>query len=206
MTPRPAVKILWSGGRSWWLAGGAAALVLAGGVWLMSTRLNRLLTAPPPGAATTATTPPTTTDARKIQATLFYVSDDGTALVPASRDVPYGATPGEQARQILAAEVTPPSDGHHSAIPVGTTVRAVFLTSQGEAYVDLGGAIATGQTGGSLDEALAVYAIVNAVTVNLPDIAGVQLLINGQQVDTLAGHLDLRHPLGKAMDFVRKGT
>ena len=49
------------------------------------------------------------------------------------------------------------------------------------------------------------YAIVNAVTVNLPDIAAVQILVNGKQVDTLAGHIDLRYPLGKALEWVRKG-
>jgi hypothetical protein len=83
-------------------------------------------------------------------------------------------------------------------------VRALFL-ADGRAYVDLGGPIASGQSGGSLNEALAVYAIVNAVTVNLPDIRAVQILVDGRQVDTLAGHLDLRYPLGKALDWVRKG-
>jgi hypothetical protein len=43
------------------------------------------------------------------------------------------------------------------------------------------------------------------VTVNLPDIAAVQILVDGKQVDTLAGHIDLRYPLGKALEWVRKG-
>jgi hypothetical protein len=30
--------------------------------------------------------------------------------------------------------------------------------------------------------------------------------VNGQQVDTLAGHLDLRYPLSKALDWVQKGS
>ena len=74
------------------------------------------------------------------------------------------------------------------------------------AYVDLGGAFTSGQSGGSLDETLAVYSLVNALTVNLPGISAVQILVEGQQVDTLAGHLDLRYPLGKALDWVRKGS
>ena len=75
----------------------------------------------------------------------------------------------------------------------------------GDAYVDLGGAVVTGHTGGSLDEALTVYAIVNALAANLPGVSTVQILIEGQEVDSLVGHLDLRHPLGRALDWVRKG-
>jgi hypothetical protein len=41
--------------------------------------------------------------------------------------------------------------------------------------------------------------------VNLPDITGVQILIEGKEVDSLAGHLDLRAPLAKALDWVEKG-
>jgi hypothetical protein len=62
----------------------------------------------------------------------------------------------------------------------------------------------TGHSGGSLDEALAVFAIVNAITVNLPDVTGVQILVDGKEVDTLAGHIDLRHPLRKSMKWVKK--
>ena len=44
---------------------------------------------------------------------------------------------------------------------------------------------------------MTVYTIVNAVVTNLPSIREVQLLIGGQEVDTLAGHVDLRRPLRK---------
>ena len=50
-----------------------------------------------------------------------------------------------------------------------------------------------------------MYAIVNAVTVNLPDVTAVQILIEGKEVDTLAGHLDLRAPLAKGPEWIRKG-
>ena len=64
--------------------------------------------------------------------------------------------------------------------------------------------MARAHTGGSLDEALAVFALVNALTVNLPDITAVQILIDGKEVDTLAGHIDLRHPLRRALEWVRR--
>ena len=64
----------------------------------------------------------------------------------------------------------------------------MFLTAKGEAYVDLSARrSSTSHSGGSLDEALTVYAIVNALTVNLPDVTAVQILVDGKEVDTLAG-------------------
>ena len=84
-------------------------------------------------------------------------------------------------------------------------MRAVFLTSRGEAYVDLSREIVSGHPGGSLEEALTVFTVVNALTVNLPTVTAVQILVDGKAVDTLAGHIDLRHPLGHSLKWVRKG-
>lgn len=187
--------------RTGWMALVAGATIAALGIWLVATRLPVWLN----GSDVEAPAPAAAVDARKIHVSLFYVSTDGASLVSMSREVPYGATPAEQARRIVEAQVQTPPAGMVSAIPDGTTVRAVFLTEQHEAYVDLGGTIRTGHSGGSLNEALAVYAIVNALTVNLPDVAAVQLLVDGQEVDTLAGHLDLRHPLAKDVTWIEKG-
>ena len=98
----------------------------------------------------------------------------------------------------------PPPEGVISAIPAGTKVRAVYLSPRGEAYIDLTADAVRGHTGGSLDEALAVFALVNVLTVNLPDITAVQILVDGKEVDTLAGHVDLRHPLKRALEWVKR--
>jgi hypothetical protein len=45
---------------------------------------------------------------------------------------------------------------------------------------------------------------VNAVTVNLPDVSAIQILVDGKEVDTIAGHVDLKHPLGRSMKWVRQ--
>jgi hypothetical protein len=57
--------------------------------------------------------------------------------------------------------------------------------------------------GGSAAELLTVYAIVNAVTANLPAIMRVQILLDGKEVDTLAGHMDLRRPLQRNESLVQ---
>jgi len=183
---------------------GLAALGL--GVWFVVAELPVLLTRPrnlPPAPAAEATPPP---DTRRSHVSLFYVSDSGLELVPYPCDLPYSSTPGELARRIVEAQIKAPPSGQVSAIPPETTLRDVYLTTTGEAYVDLGPEIVAHHTGGTLDEALAVYAIVNALAENVRNVNAVQILIDGKQVDTLAGHIDLRRPLAKSLEWVQNGT
>lgn len=190
--------------RRLWITIGIGAAAVLGGVALVLITLPRWFGGGSSGSSGKAPQA-ASGETRKIHATLFYVSDDGSELVPASREVPYGATPAEQARRIAEAQVQAPPEGTVSAIPAGTSVRALYITPTGDAYLDLSKEIVTGHSGGSLDEALAIYAIVNALTANLADVTAVQILIDGKQVDTLAGHLDLRHPLPKSLKWVRRG-
>jgi hypothetical protein len=187
--------------RTLWTIVVVGAVGVALGVWLVITLLPRLWSGEGPPAPTS--TGGATTDERRIQATLYYGTSDGEALVGVTRSVAFGATPVEQARRILDAQIQPPPDGLVSVIPPGTTVRHVFITPTGEAYVDFGPEIVKAHPGGSLGEALTVFAFVNALTVNLPDVKAVQLLVDGREVDTLVGHVDLRQPLQKSLKWVR---
>ena len=90
-----------------------------------------------------------------------------------------------------------------AAIPEGTALRALYVTDRGDAFVDLTVTARTKHSGGALDELFTVYAIVDSLTVNLPAITRVQILLEGKEVDTLAGHVDLRHPLQKNLQWVR---
>jgi hypothetical protein len=153
----------------------------------------------PPAAAPAVPAPP----GRKIKARLFYVADDGTRLTSVERDVAYGEGPDEQAREIVAAQIAPVVEPLVSAIPPGTTLRAVFITKSGDAYVDLSREARAAHPGGTVNELLTVYTIVNALTINLPAVTGVQVLVDGKEVDTLSGHVDLRRPLAKNLAWVQ---
>lgn len=144
----------------------------------------------------------TAEDGRRIRATLFYVSEDGLSLEAVDADVAYGADSVEQARALLEAQLRPAPPPYAQAIAEGTTIRQIFVTDSGDAFVDLSKEAVANHRGGSLDELFAVYAIVNTLTVNLPAVKHVQILIDGQEVDTLAGHVDLRHPLARNLTWV----
>ncbi|MDQ3420220.1 MAG: GerMN domain-containing protein [Acidobacteriota bacterium] len=151
----------------------------------------------PPAAAT-----PDAAAQRRITATLYFVGPDGLSLVPAQREVPFGEPVVEQARRIIETQLAVSAAPLLSAIPAGTTLRALYISERGDAFVDLSADVTAKHTGGSMDEILAVYTIVNALTVNLPAITRVQILVDGKEVDTLAGHVDLRNPLSKNLAWV----
>jgi spore germination protein GerM len=171
-------------------------------VWLLFWGLPSWLREAPPAAAPVAGQ--AATEGRRINATLFFVSADAQGLVAVPREVPLGATPSEQARHIVAAQLGEPPAPLHTAIPKGTTLRGVFVSDIGEAFVDLSAEAATQHSGGSLAELFTIYSIVNAVTVSLPTVRSVQILIDGREVETLAGHVDLRHPLPKNTTWVKQ--
>ena len=138
-----------------------------------------------------------------ITATLYYASADGAALVPVRRDVPLAESTVEQGRQLLRAQFEPPPEDHVTVIPNGTTLRAFYVTERGDAFVDLSQDVSSNHPGGSFTELMTVYAIVNVITANLPAIQRVQILIEGREADTLAGHVDLRRPLQRDETLVR---
>ena len=161
---------------------------------------RRAQSAPPASSTATSSAP-----VRKITATLFYVTEDGMALAPAQKEVPFGETVAEQARAIVEAQLTTAAP-QVSAIPAGVALRGVFVTERGDAFVNLSADITAKHPGGSLLEVFTVYTLVNALTVNLPAITRVQILVEGKEVDTLAGHVDLRHPLAKSLEWVVHDT
>jgi spore germination protein GerM len=180
-----------------------ATLVAAGTVaaaalgWLLLVGLPHWYGGPmtptrPPAAARAPAEP-----GRKIKAQLFYVSDEGTRLTIVERDVPYAESPDDQAREIINAQIAPAVEPLVSAIPSGTTLRNVFITPQHEAFVDLSGDVSSAHPGGTTNELLTIYTIVHALTYNLPAVTAVQVLVDGKEVDTLAGHVDIRRPLAK---------
>ena len=103
-----------------------------------------------------------------------------------------------QARSIVESQLAAPAPPPLvSTIPKGATLRGIFVSQRNEAFVDLDPSIRTAHPGGTWQELLTVYTVVNALLTNLPNLQDVQILIGGQEVDTLAGHVDLRRPLRK---------
>ena len=141
-------------------------------------------------------------------ATLFFVAEDGMSLVEHQQPLneENRDNSADHARIVLEHQLGNAPPPLQSPFPEGTVLRAVYLSPDGDAFIDFNREITRGHGGGSLDELFTVYALVNALTTNLPGISAVQILIDGQEVDTLAGHIDLRRPLEQNMEWVAGNT
>ena len=186
--------------RRYLIAGALIALVAVTLVAVMSIeqlvppRRTAVRPAPPQPAVATA----------HINATLFYGSLDGQALIPLRREVPLADGVVAQGAQILRAQLAEAPAPLVSVIPKGTSLRAFYVTDRGDAFVDLSREVSAAHPGGSLMELMTVYAVVNAVTANLPKVQRVQILVDGKSVDTIAGHVDVRRPLARDVSLVRE--
>jgi hypothetical protein len=205
MTPRLAS--LARGTRKRWLQAAAAVAIVIAAAWGASQLLERMVS---PGVAPQNPETPAAPAANvpHIIATLYYGTADGQALAAVKREVPLGDGPRAQGRQILESELQAAPAPYLSLIPAGTMLRAFYITDRGDAFVDLSPEVSAMHPGGSTNELLTVYAIVNTVTANLSSVERVQILIGGKQADTLAGHVDLRRPFERDTSLVKenKGT
>ena len=191
-------------GRRTLLVGGVVVVVvlvvaILATVFVIAPRWNR--GSRPRTSASTPAAP--AAPGRKIKARLFYVADDGLRLTGVERHVPFGEGPADQAQQIIEAQIAPVAEPLVSAVPPNTKLRAIFVTERGQAFVDFSRELVAGHSGGSMNELLTVYTVVDALTENLPAITSVQVLVEGRQVETLAGHVDLRRPLEKNAAWIQ---
>lgn len=105
-------------------------------------------------------------------------------------------SPESRARQILEHLLEGAGDPLlFGRLPDGTRINHIFISADGIAYVDFNSALAENHPGGALPEQATVYAIVNSLAYNLPEIERVKILVGGIEKETLAGHTLLILPI-----------
>ncbi len=139
-------------------------------------------------------------------ATLYLPSLNDHKLVSENRPIKWAQTEGDRVRQVLLAltEESPHGLGH--PLPASLEVRAVFLTAEGTAYIDFSNDILKSTTPGIETESLLVYSIVNSITTNVPSVKGVRILVQGQEVETLNGHVDLTEEIVSDPTLIKAGS
>lgn len=123
--------------------------------------------------------------------TLYFLSFDKKQLLSEKRQLALATSNADRVRQILLALIEGSRLGSKPPMPPSTEVRAVFLTSDGTAYLDLSSDVLANFAPGIASETLAIYSIVNSLVANIPAVKRVKILIQGQEVETLDGHADL---------------
>jgi hypothetical protein len=139
---------------------------------------------------------------RRINVKLFLQAPDRTGLAIEERAVTFSSDLAGQVRAVVEELIQGSKSGLQPTLAPQTRVLEVFVSPRGVAYVDLSKEAQGLSEGGSEAELITVYSIVNSLTANFPAIKRVQILVEDKPATTLAGHVDLTHPLPPDMTLL----
>ncbi len=125
-----------------------------------------------------------------VNAKIFWAAGSD-RIAPVQVQLPLSADPVERSRQLLnELTVNPPTPGQRT-IPADTTLLGFYILPDGTAIADFSDALSSEMPSGILSEEMAVNSIARTLESNVPVLHRLKILIHGQEVDTLAGNVDL---------------
>jgi hypothetical protein len=134
----------------------------------------------------------------RIQVKLYVLGSSGRELATETDEVPYSPSLQQQAKEVIRLLLR-----RSGAIPRGVQLRELFITSQGVAYLDLSQEVVSNHPGGSSAEELTVFSLTQTLIANFPSVKTAKILVEGREIQTLAGHLDLTIPYGRAPEYLQ---
>jgi hypothetical protein len=126
---------------------------------------------------------------------LWFASRQEDALVLEKRRVLPKQLPIDRVKVSLEELIAGPKGGALRTVAAEVKIREVFIDDQGTAYVDFSEELSQSHPGGPWAEMLTLRSIMQTLVANVPGIKRVQILIEGREVETIAGHMDIRRPL-----------
>jgi len=132
-----------------------------------------------------------TSDLSQREVTLYFTSNEDSYLHPEKRMIYDTESVTDQAKQVVVELIKGPQSNLMATIPAGTKLRELFIDKYGTGYVDLTSEVINNIRGGSETEMLLVYSIVNTLTENFTQMKRIRFLVEGREIQTLNGHLDL---------------
>jgi Sporulation and spore germination len=101
------------------------------------------------------------------------------------------ADPVQRAKQVLDELISSPPIPEQRTLPADATVLGFYILPDGTAIADFSDALVREIPSGIASEDLAVDSIAQTLESNVPSLRRLKILIHGQEVDSLAGHVDL---------------
>jgi sporulation and spore germination protein len=131
----------------------------------------------------------TPTDVR-VKAKIFWAAGVD-RCAPVEMELPLSADPVQRARQVLHALIADPPTPEQRTVPADTILLGFYVLLEGTAIADFSDALASEYPSGIMSEKLAVDSIARTLESNVATLRRLKILIHGQEVETLAGHVDL---------------
>jgi hypothetical protein len=128
----------------------------------------------------------------RVKAKLFWASGNSDGmLMDSTVELPLSSDPVLRSKQVLNTLLAGPVDAELRTLPPDAVLLAFYLLPDGTAIADFSEALATATPSGIQSEQLAVDSLTRTLEANVPRVLRLKILIHGQEVETLAGHLDL---------------
>lgn len=133
---------------------------------------------------------------------LYFVDPSGRYLLSEAQQIEGCEDDRECIRNLFAAMIDGPEGDLLPVIPAGAQVLDIELRDD-LAVVDFNETFVHAHPGGSLSELLTVYAMINSLAVNFPYLKQLQILVAGEPVATLKGHVSLTRPITADFSYSR---
>jgi hypothetical protein len=124
------------------------------------------------------------------KAEIFWASGPD-SVAPVQVELPLSADPVERSKQLLRKLISDPPSADQRTLPADASLLDFYVLPDGTAVADFSDAVASEMPSGILSEQLAMDSIARTLEVNVPGLRRLKILIHGQEVDTLAGNVDL---------------
>jgi len=129
------------------------------------------------------------TDAR-VQAKIFWAAGPD-RIAPVQVAMPLSSEPVKRAKQVLNELITDAPAADQRTLPADAVLLGFYVLPDGTAIADFSDALASETPSGILSEQMAVDSIRQTLENNVTGLSRLKILIHGQEVETLAGHVDL---------------
>jgi len=127
-----------------------------------------------------------------IKAQMYWLSTASPLALEASTiELPLSANPVERSKQLLVALIANVPSAAQRTLPADAILLAFYLQPDGTGVADFSDALSAETPSGIQSEQLAVDSIARTLGANVNVIRRLKILIHGQEMETLAGHLDL---------------
>ena len=142
---------------------------------------------------------------REKKVVTLYFSDEGEEyLIGEKREIVKRDEVREEAEETIHELIRGPKGKLLRTLPPQTKILALQVDTKGVARINFNQALHRDHPGGSSAEMMTLYSIVNSLAFNFPQIKQVQILIEGEKSQTIAGHLSLEEPISSKPDLIKK--
>jgi hypothetical protein len=161
----------------------------------LKTRVNRLAenqTSEEQARREVVAPPITTPTDVSSTASIFWASATAPEQLAAVQvQLPLSSDPAMRGKQVIQELISNAPSAAQRTLPGDVALLAFYVLPDGTAIADFSDALSAETPSGILSEELTVNSIAQTLAANVPSLRRLKILMHGQEVEALAGHVDL---------------